>query len=144
MHVGWENETLLDLFAYYHNPDLNFWYVGDSSDCTKVIPVIRVQPHWRYLLERIKCGQDPDAPAQDSSEAQKTDIANLGSIVEATSSWGNLAPSLMLLKMFPVLNSASSCPNRSRRRKRTTRRKIRMGTLRQYQFNRTTCMPGMN
>lgn len=92
VHVGWEKDTLLDLFAYdyEHHVGLRkeFW---TCSDCAQEIDIVIVQPYWRHLLERIKRRLDPDSPAQHDSEARETENADLGGVVEAASSSSHLA-----------------------------------------------------
>lgn len=86
VHVGWDKETLLALFAYDYTPDLDLRRYWTCSDCTEFIHAVRVQPYWRHLLERIKRKIDPDTQAQGHSEASETENADLGGIMEAGSS----------------------------------------------------------
>lgn len=65
VHPGWEKETLLDLFAYSYRDDLDVGWVYTCSDCSGDIRRVRVQPHWRHLIERIKQGPDPDNPGSE-------------------------------------------------------------------------------
>lgn len=84
VHTGWEKETLHDLFAYHHRPDLDVegYY---CSDCTKCIFEIEVQPHWRHMLERIKQRIDPDGPGQTDSQVGEKENTDVRKIAETAS-----------------------------------------------------------
>ncbi|MCJ1264901.1 hypothetical protein MMC22_004776 [Lobaria immixta] len=91
VHIGWEKDTLLDLFAYDNEPDVDAREIWVCSDCTQEIDSVKVQPYWRHLLERIKRRIHPDSPTQHDSEARETENADLGGVVEAASSSSHLA-----------------------------------------------------
>ena len=62
--AGWTTATLLALFEHDFGPDSSRWYpwhLWSCSDCSKEIFSVRVQPFWQHLLEKIKCGLDPDS-----------------------------------------------------------------------------------
>ena len=65
--AGWRTETLLALFEYGFEPYFRLWDPWDlwdqlyCCDCSKYIDSVRVQPFWQHLLEKIKCGIDPDS-----------------------------------------------------------------------------------
>ena len=80
-HPGWEKETLLNLSTYDYLTEYPSWL---CSDCTKAMTKIRVQPHWRHFLERIKQGVDPYySPAEASSEIVEEGSAEGRSTAEA-------------------------------------------------------------
>ena len=84
IHPGWEKETLLDLLTYDHVDDYFPRIFSQCGDCTKEIDVIRVQPHWRHFLERIKHGIDPYySPVEVSSEVDEEESAESRSMMEA-------------------------------------------------------------
>ncbi|KAL8836524.1 MAG: hypothetical protein Q9170_002879, partial [Blastenia crenularia] len=69
IHLGWEKKTLLNLSTYDHSNNYEPQGSGYCSDCNKRIDNIKVQPHWRHFLERIKQGIVPyDSSAEASSE----------------------------------------------------------------------------
>ncbi|KAL9037223.1 MAG: hypothetical protein Q9180_003842, partial [Flavoplaca navasiana] len=83
-HPGWKKKTLLSLSTY------NYWFDYDirrslhCDDCTKEIIVIRVQPHWRHFLERIKHGIDPYySPAEARSEVDEEESVEGRSMAKA-------------------------------------------------------------
>ena len=85
VHTGWEKETLHDLFAYHHRPDLDVERYH-CSDCTKPISYNAVQPHWRHMLERIKQRIDPDDPGQTDSQEGEKENTDVRKIAETASS----------------------------------------------------------
>ncbi|KAF6217744.1 hypothetical protein HO133_006571 [Letharia lupina] len=85
VHTGWEKETLHDLFAYHHRPDLDVEGYT-CSDCTKPISYNAVQPHWRHMLERIKQRIDPDGPGQTDSQVGEKENTDVRKIAETASS----------------------------------------------------------
>ena len=66
VHVGWDKQTLLNLFTHGDRPDLHFDYQLDCIDCKCMQSYFGpiVQPYWMHLLERIKKGSYPYEPAQ--------------------------------------------------------------------------------
>ncbi|CAD6593136.1 MAG: hypothetical protein ASARMPREDX12_006859 [Alectoria sarmentosa] len=112
VHPGWEKETLHDLFLYNYRPEVDFRepFGTRCSDCSQIIYRVRVQPHWRHLLERIKQKIDPDSPAQADSELSVTKNADVRSIAEATSSSDDLAHGSDTTETLPLddLNELSS------------------------------------
>lgn len=112
VHVGWEKDTLLDLFVYDYGPYLDLRHSWDCRDCTERIWYVKVQPYWRHLLERIKRGLDPDTPAQEDSEARETENADLGGIVEAASSSSDPVQEPDVAENVPFVN-LSELPSES-------------------------------
>lgn len=95
MHAGWEKETLHDLFAYHHRPELDIEChhcsdCSDCSDCTKPIFGIEVQPHWRHMLERIKQRINPDGPGHTDLQVGEKENTDVRKIVETASSSDDL------------------------------------------------------
>lgn len=109
VHVGWEKDTLLDLFAYDYEPRHNRWSCSDCLDCYFRV---KVQPYWRHLLERIKRRIHPDTPAQEDSEARETENADLGGIVEAASSSSDPVQEPDVAENVPFVN-LSELPSES-------------------------------
>ena len=88
VHVGWEKETLLNLFTHGDRPDLHFDYESACSDC-KCWPSFlgpMVQPYWMHLLERVKEGLYPYDPTPTNSKVNEDENANLRSVGDAPSS----------------------------------------------------------
>ena len=84
IYPGWKKETLLNLWTYdygiaYVPPE--FW---PCADCAKRIYPVKVQPHWRHFLERIKHGIDPYySSAEATSEVDEEESAESRSIAES-------------------------------------------------------------
>ena len=83
IHPGWEKETLLNLSTYNYVNDYvprSFW---ECNDCTQDQCFIKVQPHWRHFLERIKHGIDPYySPVEARSEVDKEESTGGDSVAE--------------------------------------------------------------
>ena len=84
IHHGWEQETLHDIFDYPARPDLCFRDLRSCADCGMSTSIVRVQPYWRHLLERIKQRIDPDDPFWRDSGVDETQISNIKSGMEAS------------------------------------------------------------
>lgn len=87
-HPGWEKETLLALSTYEYLTDYMPQQPWKCDDCTKTIFYIRVQPHWRHFLERIKQGIYPYDSAEASSEVDEEGSEEDGSIAGTASNAG--------------------------------------------------------
>ena len=84
VHPGWDKETLHDLFDYPARSDIFLRNLPSCDDCHKSIPIMRVQPYWRHLLERIKQRIDPDNPFRSDPVVDETKISNIRSETEAS------------------------------------------------------------
>ncbi|KAL8887871.1 MAG: hypothetical protein Q9192_006262, partial [Flavoplaca navasiana] len=83
-HPGWEKGTFLNLSTYDYLID----YVPQRSwrcaDCTIGNYKIKVQPHWRHFLERIKHGIDPFYSRTEASpEVDEEESVEGGVVAEA-------------------------------------------------------------
>ncbi len=85
VHLGWEKETLLELFEHGDRPDLHVEERMKCSDCGEEVWV-QVQPYWRELIERIRTRRYPYDPAIAGSEIAEEETTDLGSVEEAASS----------------------------------------------------------
>ena len=90
--IGWEKETLLNLFTHGDRPDLYFDYELACSDCKCYARFFgpMVQPYWMHLLERIQEGLHPYDPAPTNSKVNEDEKADLRSVRDAPSSLTNL------------------------------------------------------
>ena len=92
VHVGWEKETLLDLFTHGDRPDLRFKSRLICSDC-ECWPEFygqMKQPHWMHLLEKIKKGLYLYDPAPTKSNVNEDENADLHSVGNAHNSLTDL------------------------------------------------------
>ena len=87
VHVGWEKETMLNLFTHGDRPDLYFDEFT-CSDCKCLLGSLglMVQPYWMHLLKKIKVGLYPYDPTPTNSKVNEDENANLRSVGVATSS----------------------------------------------------------
>ena len=84
IHPGWEKETLLNLSTYDYLVDYDPLGSCQCADCNIGNYQIRVQPHWRHFIERIKHGIDPYySPAEASSEVDEEESAESRITAEA-------------------------------------------------------------
>ncbi len=86
VHLGWEKETLLELFEHGDRPDLHVEERMKCSDCGEDYFSVAVQPYWQEIIERIRTRRYPYDPAIAGSEIDKDEITDLGSVGEAASS----------------------------------------------------------
>ena len=92
VHIGWEKETLLNLFTHGDRPDLHFDNQLVCSDCERwaVFFGLMVQPYWMHLLERIKEGLHPFNPAPTNRRVNEDGIVDLRSVEDAPGSLTDL------------------------------------------------------
>ena len=85
VHVGWDKQTLLDLFTHGDRPDLHFDSPLDCSDCKRLPGFYgpMVQPYWMHLLKTIKERLYPYDPAPTSSKVNEEQNADLHSVRDA-------------------------------------------------------------
>ena len=86
VHLGWEKETLLELFEHGDRPDLHVEERMKCNDCGEDCFSVAVQPYWQEIIERIRTRRYPYDPAIAGSEIDKDEITDLGSVGEAASS----------------------------------------------------------
>ena len=86
VHSGWHKATLLDLFTHGDRPDLhvdrNARICHDCGIWDRSMQR-KVQPYWRFFLERIKAGLHPYDPALAESEVNEKESGDLANIEEA-------------------------------------------------------------
>ena len=87
VHPRWEKQSLLDLFAYMDNSEFDDLRALYCSDCNRLIYQVRVQPHWRHLLERIKQGFNFANPSQEDSDICEGLEVEAESKSESNSGW---------------------------------------------------------
>ena len=63
IYPGWKKESLLDLWTYHYGIAYVPPWFWPCADCAKRIYPVKVQPHWRHFLERIKHGYYSSAEA---------------------------------------------------------------------------------
>ena len=93
VHVGWEKETLLNLFTHGDRPDLHFKsLICSDCECFPEFYGQMKQPHWMHLLERIKKGLSLYDPAMTKSKVNEDQNAYLHGVGDTPSNLTDLTP----------------------------------------------------
>ena len=77
VHAGWHKKTLLALFDYGYQADLDCQVDWTCSDCFRELSLAGIQPHWRLMAERIKQGLDPENLTLASPGVGEVDSADV-------------------------------------------------------------------